>query len=54
MFDQQEVQILLGGVNTPIDIEDLKGNTHYGGLYDTAHPTIRLFWKVSYSPRGHT
>ncbi|KXN82656.1 hypothetical protein AN958_02333 [Leucoagaricus sp. SymC.cos] len=46
MFNQQEVHILLGGVNTPIDITDLKNNTNYGGLYDAAHPTILLFWKV--------
>jgi hypothetical protein len=47
MFNQQEVQILLGGVNSPIDLEDLKNNTNYGGLYDTGNSTIRLFWKVS-------
>ncbi|KAF9445554.1 HECT-domain-containing protein [Macrolepiota fuliginosa MF-IS2] len=46
MFNQQEVQILLGGVNSPIMLEDLRQNTNYGGLYDDAHPTIRLFWKV--------
>ncbi|KAF5355124.1 hypothetical protein D9756_005712 [Leucocoprinus leucothites] len=46
MFNQQEVQILLGGVNTSIDIQDLKNNTNYGGLYDPGHPTILLFWKV--------
>lgn len=47
MFNQQEVQILLGGVNSPIDIEDLKMCTNYGGLYDSGHLTIRMFWKVS-------
>jgi len=46
MFNQQEVQILLGGVNTPIDVQDLKNNTNYGGLFDARHPTILLFWKV--------
>lgn len=46
MFNQQEVQILLGGVNSPIDLEDLKRHTNYGGLYDTGNATIRLFWKV--------
>ncbi|KAF7782877.1 hypothetical protein Agabi119p4_2253 [Agaricus bisporus var. burnettii] len=46
MFNQQEVQILLGGVNSPIDIEDLKMCTNYGGLYDSGHLTIRMFWKV--------
>lgn len=46
MFNQQEVQILLGGVNTPIDIQDLKNNTNYGGLYGASHPVILMFWKV--------
>jgi ubiquitin-protein ligase E3 C len=46
MFNQQELQILLGGVNSPIDLEDLRQNTQYGGLYDNEHPTIELFWKV--------
>ncbi|KAJ8508844.1 hypothetical protein ONZ45_g8914 [Pleurotus djamor] len=46
MFNQQELQILLGGVNTPIDVDDLRANTVYGGLYDEKHPTIVAFWKV--------
>jgi len=46
MFNQQEVQILIGGVNTPIDIADLQQHTNYGGLYDASHPTIRFFWQV--------
>ena len=46
MFNQQELQILLGGVNSPIDLDDLRKNTQYGGLYDDHHPTIELFWQV--------
>jgi len=46
MFNQQELQALLGGVNTPIDIEDLQRNTNYGGLYDDQEPTIVAFWRV--------
>ncbi|KAF4562672.1 hypothetical protein EYR36_004066 [Pleurotus pulmonarius] len=46
MFNQQEFQILLGGVNSPIDIEDLRAHTVYGGLYDEKHPTILAFWNV--------
>ncbi|KAK0440763.1 HECT-domain-containing protein [Armillaria borealis] len=46
MFNQQEVQILIGGVNSPIDLEDLRENTNYGGLYDNDEPTIVAFWKV--------
>ncbi|KAI0074242.1 HECT-domain-containing protein [Panus rudis PR-1116 ss-1] len=46
MFNQQELQILLGGVNSPIDLNDLRKHTVYGGLYDDEAPTIQLFWKV--------
>lgn len=46
MFNQQELQVLLGGVNTPIDINDLRQNTNYGGLYDEQESTIVVFWKV--------
>jgi len=46
MFNQQELQLLLGGVNTPIDINDLRRNTNYGGLYNDQEQTIVAFWKV--------
>ena len=46
MFNQQELQILIGGVNAPIDVDDLRANTLYGGEYDENHATIRTFWKV--------
>lgn len=46
MFNQQELQILLGGVNAPIDLEDLRLNTKYGGLYDDNEATIQRFWKA--------
>ncbi|KAH7885642.1 HECT-domain-containing protein [Phlebopus sp. FC_14] len=46
MFNQQELQIILGGVNAPIDMDDLRVHTHYGGVYDNDEPTIQAFWKV--------
>lgn len=46
MFNQQELQILLGGVNSPIDLDDLRNNTQYGGLYDNHEATIQAFWRV--------
>lgn len=46
MFNQQELQILLGGVNSPIDLEDLRQHTQYGGPYNNEDPTIQAFWKV--------
>jgi ubiquitin-protein ligase E3 C len=53
MFNQQELQVLLGGVNTPIDIDDLRRHTNYGGLFSDEHATIRAFWKVRHA-RGTT
>lgn len=47
MFNQQELQILLGGVNAPIDLDDLRSHTQYGGLYDDHEHTIEIFWSVS-------
>jgi ubiquitin-protein ligase E3 C len=46
MFNQQELQILLGGTNSPIDLDDLRTNTKYGGVYDENDLTIQFFWKV--------
>ncbi|KAI9447286.1 hypothetical protein BJY52DRAFT_1420407 [Lactarius psammicola] len=46
MFNQQELQVLFSGMNTPIDIENLRRNMNYGGLYSNEEPTIRAFWKV--------
>jgi hypothetical protein len=47
MFNQQELQVLLGGVNTPVDLNDLRQNTNYGGAYDEQEQTIVAFWNVS-------
>lgn len=51
MFNQLELQRLVGGDSSEIDIDDLRRNTVYGGLYvigddNEEHPTIKLFWKV--------
>ncbi|KAK5652764.1 hypothetical protein OQA88_9617 [Cercophora sp. LCS_1] len=51
MFNQNELQRLVGGDNSEIDVEDLRRNTEYSGVYSIGddneeHPTIKLFWKV--------
>jgi ubiquitin-protein ligase E3 C len=51
MFNQSELQRLVGGDSSEIDIEDLRSNTVYSGLYEIGddgeeHGTIKLFWKV--------
>ncbi|KAH7175866.1 hypothetical protein EDB81DRAFT_836134 [Dactylonectria macrodidyma] len=51
MFNQSELQRLVGGDSSEIDLEDLRRNTVYSGLYEIGddgkeHDTIRIFWKV--------
>jgi len=51
MFNQSEMQTLIGGTSSSIDISDLRRNTQYGGVYvigddGLEHPTIQLFWSV--------
>jgi ubiquitin-protein ligase E3 C len=46
MFSPPEIQILVSGVNTGIDVADMKANVVYNGVYDINHPTIKLFWEV--------
>ncbi|KAF2434449.1 hypothetical protein EJ08DRAFT_685832 [Tothia fuscella] len=51
MFNQSELQTLIGGTSSSIDVSDLRRNTEYGGLYSIGddgleHPTIQLFWSV--------
>lgn len=51
MFNHSELQTLVSGTRTSIDVEDLRRNTIYGGTYvigddGLEHPTITLFWKT--------
>ncbi|KAI5809742.1 hypothetical protein DFH27DRAFT_158609 [Peziza echinospora] len=51
MFNQKELQTLVGGGDSPIDVSDLRRHTHYGGVYTIGddkleHPVIQIFWKV--------
>ncbi|PQE29527.1 IQ and HECT domain protein [Rutstroemia sp. NJR-2017a WRK4] len=51
MFNQSELQTLIGGESSQIDIDDLRRNTIYGGVYEIGddgieHPTIQMFWHV--------
>ena len=47
MFDQHELQQLIGGEETMIDLDDLRANAVVSGFPNDN--TIRLFWKVSIS-----
>lgn len=51
MFNQSELQTLIGGDSSEIDVDDLRRNTAYGGVYQIGddgleHTTVQLFWKV--------
>jgi len=51
MFNQAELQTLIGGAAADIDLADLRRNTLYGGTYvigddGREHPSIALFWSV--------
>lgn len=51
MFNQLELQTLIGGAASSIDVADLRRNTQYGGVYvigddHQEHDSIKLFWQV--------
>ena len=51
MFNQGELQRLVGGDSGEVDVADLRRNTIYSGVYvigddEQEHPTIKLFWQV--------
>ena len=46
MFNFRELQILISGAPTPIDLDDLKQNTNYSGGYSPEHLTIINFWRA--------
>ncbi|GAA5901495.1 ubiquitin-ubiquitin ligase HUL5 [Sporobolomyces salmoneus] len=47
LFNAPEMAILVGGVDEPINVADLRRNTIYGGWDgDENNPTIRDFWTV--------
>ncbi|KAJ5042822.1 uncharacterized protein L3040_004215 [Drepanopeziza brunnea f. sp. 'multigermtubi'] len=51
MFNQSELQTLIGGDSSEVNVEDLRRNTQYGGVYQIGddgqeHSTIKIFWKV--------
>ena len=54
MFNQSELQTLLGGDSSEIDVDDLRRNTLYGGVYSIGddgeeHPSVKMFWDVMYN-----
>ncbi|KFH64448.1 hypothetical protein MVEG_09184 [Podila verticillata NRRL 6337] len=45
MFNEQELQVMLGGAQIEISLEDLKKNVVYSN-FEVGDPTIQFFWSV--------
>ncbi|XP_064476571.1 ubiquitin-protein ligase E3C-like [Ornithodoros turicata] len=48
LFSARELQTLISGAHTPVDLDDLRAHTHYEGGYTSGHPVIVAFWRVVY------
>ncbi|XP_077549553.1 ubiquitin-protein ligase E3C [Haemaphysalis longicornis] len=46
LFAPHELQVLVSGAQSPVDVDDLREHTHYEGGYSPEHPVILAFWKV--------
>lgn len=46
MFDPFELQTLISGADSPIDVDDWMKNVHYSGGYHPSQPFIQAFWDV--------
>ncbi|EGZ18712.1 hypothetical protein PHYSODRAFT_498916 [Phytophthora sojae] len=46
MFAPAELQMLIGGTATNIDIDDWERHTQYGGGYHPSQPIIQWFWDI--------
>lgn len=44
MFDPAELQTLISGDDTPIDVDDMQAHVIYGGGYHPSQPYIQAFW----------
>ena len=46
MFSPNELQLVLGGSDAPLDIDDWRAHATYSGGYHPEHPVIRWLWTV--------
>ncbi|XP_077499840.1 ubiquitin-protein ligase E3C isoform X3 [Amblyomma americanum] len=46
LFAPHELQVLVSGAQSPVDLDDLREHTHYEGGYTPAHPVVQAFWRV--------
>lgn len=49
MFDQQELQMIIGGTESDIDIDDLRENCNITGFMSDL--PVKMFWKVRSLPK---
>uniref|UniRef100_A0A131YMP7 HECT-type E3 ubiquitin transferase n=1 Tax=Rhipicephalus appendiculatus TaxID=34631 RepID=A0A131YMP7_RHIAP len=46
LFAPHELQVLVSGAQSPVDLDDLRAHTHYEGGYNPTHPVVQAFWRV--------
>eukprot|EP00316_Scyphosphaera_apsteinii_P025320 CAMPEP_0119325862 /NCGR_PEP_ID=MMETSP1333-20130426/66870_1 /TAXON_ID=418940 /ORGANISM="Scyphosphaera apsteinii, Strain RCC1455" /LENGTH=130 /DNA_ID=CAMNT_0007333991 /DNA_START=47 /DNA_END=439 /DNA_ORIENTATION=+ len=46
MFSPAELQLVLGGSDAPLNIDDWKAHTVYSGGYHPEHPVVQWLWQV--------
>jgi hypothetical protein len=46
MFDARELQMVIGGQQRALDLENMREFTSYGGGYHPSQPIIQWFWEV--------
>ncbi|KAL5541465.1 hypothetical protein UlMin_009175 [Ulmus minor] len=46
MFNEHELQLLISGSLSSLDVDDLRANTNYAGGYHSEHYVIEMFWEV--------
>lgn len=46
IFNEREMQMLVSGSQTSINVADLKKYTKYMGGYSSYDPKVRMFWKI--------
>ncbi|GAX81158.1 hypothetical protein CEUSTIGMA_g8591.t1 [Chlamydomonas eustigma] len=46
MFNAEELQLLMGGSEEGLNLEDMKRNINYEGGYHEDHPVVKLFWEA--------
>eukprot|EP00958_Prasinococcus_capsulatus_P007134 scaffold659_cov329-Prasinococcus_capsulatus_cf.AAC.43 len=46
MFNESELQLLISGAMSGIDLDDMRAHTEYAGGYHKDHPVVLAFWEV--------